>query len=118
MSYVRWTGRSELLKSAKRINPIAYVQNVMSGEGSHSSYSAQLVDVTQVTPTCSGLPLNLLARGYVVADFRSNMRADVQSILKNGRGEIAWKIHPSADINFEGSVTVDAVAVSCQYYIL
>lgn len=112
LGYGRWAGRSELLDSFRQLNPIFKMQKMMQGEEGQFSYATQFIDATQVLPTSAGLPLNLVARGHAVADVRGSLRADLKAILSRGLGEIGWKLHPSADVNFDGSMTVDAVAVS------
>ena len=111
IGYGHWEGRKEIFESISRLSPVSKLQQLMNGEEKQFSYATQFIDSTQVVPLSSGLPMNLMARGQVVADLRGSLRTDLKSILKQGKGEIIWKVHPSAVVSFDGAVTVDAVAV-------
>lgn len=110
-SYGRWEGKKEVLDWTRQLSPTNRLHNLMNGEENRFSYSAQYIDSNYVIPLTVGLPLNLIARGQVVADIRGSMRTDFKSILSRGQGEIIWRAHPSAVINFDGAMMVDAVAV-------
>ena len=111
ISYGHWEGSKEIYDSISGLSPVSKLQKLMNGEENQLSYASQFIDSTQVVPLSSGLPMNLIARGQVVADFRGSLRTDLKSILKNGKGEIIWKVHPSAVVSFDGAMTVDAVAI-------
>lgn len=109
--YWRWEGREEILKTFSQLSPVSRMQNMLNGEDKSFSYAAQYIDSTHVIPLSVGLPMKLMARGQVVADVRGNMRTELKSLLKSGKGEISWKLHPSVAVNFDASMTVDAIAV-------
>ncbi|XP_057368025.1 uncharacterized protein LOC130689027 [Daphnia carinata] len=110
VGFGHWEGRKEVLENIQKLNPISKLNHLMNGEEKQFSYAAQYIDSTHTLPLAIGLPLNLVAQGQVVADIRGNMRTDLKSIFSRGQGEIAWKIHPSAAINFNGAITIDAIA--------
>lgn len=112
VGYSRWEGRKEILQTLGRINPVSKLHHLMNGEEVNFSYASQYIDSTYVVPLSAGLPLKLMARGHVITDVRGHLKTDFQSMLKTGKGDMSWKIHPSAAINFDGSMTVDALAVN------
>ena len=118
IGYGHWKGREEVLQWFRQLNPTSRLHNLMNGEEVQSSYATQYIDSTRILPLGAGLPLTLLARGEVVADIRGNMRTDLKSMLSRAQGEIAWKIHPSAAVNFNGAMTVDAIAVKGIFILL
>ena len=83
----------------------------MNGEEWLHTYASQLADVAHVIPLGVGLPLSLAARANAVADVRGNIRANLKLLLSRGKGDFVWQFHPSAAVNFDGAMTVDAVAV-------
>lgn len=111
IGYGHWEGRKEVLNWVQGLSPTTKLHNLMNGQEKQFSYATEYIDSTHVIPLSVGLPLNLMARGQVVADFRGNMRTDLKSILSKGQGEIIWKAHPSASVNFNGAMIVDAVAI-------
>ncbi len=112
VSYERWEGRQEILQSFfNKLNPLSKLHNMMDGEEKSLSHSAQYMDSTFSLPLSVGLPLKLMGRGNVVADVRGQLRTDLKSILRSGKGDISWKIHPSAAVNFDGTLLVDAIAI-------
>lgn len=111
VGYGHWEGRKEVFERIQKLNPISKFSRLMNGDENQFSYATQYIDSTHTMPLAIGLPLNLMAQGQVVADVRGNMRTDLKSIFSRGQGEVVWKIHPSAAVNFNGAMTVDAIAV-------
>ncbi len=111
IGYGHWEGRNEVLERFRKLNPTSKLHNLMNGEENQFSYASQYIDSTHTIPLGVGLPLNLVAQGQVVAEIRGTMRTDLKSIFSSGKGEIVWKVHPSAAVIFNGAMTVDAIAV-------
>ena len=111
VGYGHWEGRKEILERFKKLSPTSKLHNLMNGEENQFSYASQYIDSTHTIPLGVGLPLNLMAQGQVVAEIRGNMRTDLKSIFSSGKGEVVWKVHPSAAVFFNGAMTVDAIAV-------
>lgn len=111
IGYGHWEGRQEVLEWFRQLSPTSRLHNLMNGEEGQYSYAAQYIDSTHIIPLAVGLPLNLLARGDIVADIRGSMKTDLKSMFSRGQGEIVWKVHPSAAVNFNGAMTVDAIVV-------
>ena len=120
VAHRHWEGRKEILERIRKLNPISKLHNLMNGEENQFSYASQYIDSTHTIPLGVGLPLNLMAQGQVVAEIRGHMRTDLKSIFSSGKGEIMWKVHPSAAVIFNGAMSVDAIAVksmSCCIFI-
>lgn len=116
IGYGHWEGRNEILERFRKLNPTSKLHNLMNGEENQFSYASQYIDSTHTIPLGVGLPLNLVAQGQVVAEIRGNMRTDLKSIFLSGKGEVVWKVHPSAAVIFNGAMTVDAIAVKSMIY--
>jgi hypothetical protein len=116
IGYGHWEGRNEILERFRKLNPTSKLHNLMNGEENQFSYASQYIDSTHTIPLGVGLPLNLVAQGQVVAEIRGNMRTDLKSIFSSGKGEVVWKVHPSAAVIFNGAMTVDAIAVKSMIY--
>lgn len=116
IGYGHWEGRNEILERFRKLNPTSKLHNLMNGEENQFSYASQYIDSTHIIPLGVGLPLNLVAQGQVVAEIRGNMRTDLKSIFSSGKGEVVWKVHPSAAVIFNGAMTVDAIAVKSMIY--
>lgn len=116
IGYGHWEGRNEILERFRKLNPTSKLHNLMNGEENQFSYASQYIDSIHTIPLGVGLPLNLVAQGQVVAEIRGNMRTDLKSIFSSGKGEVVWKVHPSAAVIFNGAMTVDAIAVKSMIY--
>lgn len=112
MIYSHFEGRREIAVAMEQLNPIAKLQNLLNAEESHFNFASQYMDSTTVIPLSVGLPLNLMVRGQVVADMRGALKTDLKSLFKSGKGDIAWKLHPSAAVSIDASMSVDAVVAN------
>ena len=118
VGYGHWEGRNEILERIRKLSPISKLHNLMNGEENQFSYASQYIDSTHTIPLGIGLPLNLMAQGQVVAEIRGHMRTDLKSVFSSGKGEVVWKMHPSAAVIFNGAMSVDAIAVKSMICLL
>ncbi len=118
VGYGHWEGRNEILERIRKLSPISKLHNLMNGEENQFSYASQYIDSTHTIPLAVGLPLNLMAQGQVVAEIRGHMRTDLKSVFSSGKGEVVWKMHPSAAVIFNGAMSVDAIAVKSMTCLL
>ena len=112
ISYSHFEGHEEIAMALQQMNPIAQLQKMLNTEETHFNFASQYIDSTYVIPLSVGLPLNLAVRGNIVADVRGALKTDLKSLFQSGKGDVLWKLHPSAVVSLDASMSVDAVAAS------
>ena len=106
LGYGHWEGSDEIMRSISQLDPVTYIQRLMSGEEVSFTYAGDVLDASYVVPLASGLPLRLEGRANVVADARGSVNADLSALLSRASAQLTWKMHPSAAANFDASLTV------------
>lgn len=112
ISYSHFEGHKEIAMAMQQMNPIAKLQKMLNTEETHFSLASQYIDATNAIPLSVGLPLNLAVRGHVVADVRGALNTELKSLFLSGKGDVTWKLHPSAAVSFDASMSVDAGVAS------
>lgn len=115
MSYSHFEGHKEIAGAFQSVNPLVKLHKILNTEESHFNFASQYVDSHYVIPLSIGLPLNLVARGQVVADLRGALKTDLKSLFQSGKGDVSWKLHPSAAVSFDASMSVDAVVTNGKF---
>ncbi|KAL3290379.1 hypothetical protein HHI36_023721 [Cryptolaemus montrouzieri] len=108
LRYVTYNGYDELKDAADHLNPMHYLQRILSGKDINYHKAMMFLDSNYAIPSGAGLPITLSAIGTSSLNMKLFGTINAENFSQNRELEVSADIKPTLSFDITGSLSVTA----------
>lgn len=107
LKYVTMDGFAEVAQTAAKLNPMAYIRELLSGREITYTKSGVFLDLSYAIPMTSGIPLSITAMGASSIDLRMSGHMEASNFIKHRRLDVDFRLKPSVSLDVVTTMKAD-----------
>ncbi|XP_065216942.1 uncharacterized protein Apoltp isoform X2 [Planococcus citri] len=109
VKYVSFRNKNDINEMFENFDIYKIIKDLLNGKEIKYDYSTVFMDISYVSPTGAGVPLNLDAVGISITNFDTAVYVDASNFSTAHQIFIDGKFKPRFSVNFEGTMGTDLV---------